>query len=83
VIGEIFDRVYEWGALPGAPQRNVGVIGVPAGGAAIVEMKLQVPGRYVLVDHALSRMHRGLSGWLEVVGPDDPGVFSAEPAAGR
>jgi nitrite reductase (NO-forming) len=52
------------------------VIGVPAGGAAIVEMKLKVPGRYLLVDHALSRMQRGLVGWLEVEGRGDPEVFS-------
>jgi nitrite reductase (NO-forming) len=76
VIGEIFDRAYTWGGLPADPLRNVGVIGVPAGGAAIVEMKLKVPGRYLLVDHALSRMQRGLVGWLEVEGRGDPEVFS-------
>ena len=45
VIGEIFDTVYTEGALGGGtPARNVQTTLVPAGGAAIVEMKVQVPG---------------------------------------
>ena len=38
------------------------------GGATIVEFKCEVPGRYVLVDHALSRAERGLAGYLIVEG---------------
>jgi nitrite reductase (NO-forming) len=34
-----------------------------------------VPGRYILVDHALSRLERGLAGFLVVEGPDNPDVF--------
>jgi nitrite reductase (NO-forming) len=30
----------------------------------MVEFKLEVPGRYILVDHALSRLERGLAGFL-------------------
>jgi nitrite reductase (NO-forming) len=53
---------------------------VPAGGAAIVEFKLDVPGRYILVDHALSRMERGLAGFLIAEGDDNPAIFhSAGP----
>src|SRR5262252_9156939 len=45
VIGEIFDTVYAEAALGGgAPARNVQTTLVPAGGAAIVELKVQVPG---------------------------------------
>ena len=40
---------------------DVQTISVPPGGAAAVEFKLEVPGRYVLVDHALSRAERGLA----------------------
>jgi len=36
----------------------------PPGGATMVEFKLEVPGRYILVDHALSRLQRGLAGFL-------------------
>ena len=48
---------------------------VPAGGAAIVEFKLEVPGRYILVDHSLSRLERGLAGFLVVEGDANPAVF--------
>jgi len=41
----------------------------------VVEFKLEVPGRYILVDHALSRLERGLVGFLIVEGPPNPDVF--------
>ncbi|HEX7043842.1 MAG TPA: copper-containing nitrite reductase [Burkholderiales bacterium] len=78
VIGEIFDRVYDQAALTAAPQTDVQTTLVPAGGAAVVEFKLDVPGRYILVDHALSRLERGLAAVLEVTGPEDPGIFKAD-----
>jgi len=40
-----------------------------------VEMKLHVPGRYIMVDHALSRMERGLAGYMIVDGAPAPDVF--------
>src|SRR5205085_7952025 len=53
VIGEIFDRVrYEGGVHE---QENVQTTLIPAGGAAIVEFHLRVPGSYVLVDHSIFR----------------------------
>jgi nitrite reductase (NO-forming) len=52
---------------------------VPPGGATVVEMKLEVPGTYKLVDHALSRVDRGLVGDLIVDGPANPAVFDAPP----
>ena len=48
----------------------------------MVEFKLDVPGRYILVDHALSRLERGLAGYLLAEGPDNPDVFKGEPAPG-
>jgi nitrite reductase (NO-forming) len=77
VIGEIFDTVYAEAALGGsAPMRNVQTTLVPAGGAAIVELKVQVPGRFLLVDHSIVRaMETGALGSLEVAGPEQPGVF--------
>ncbi|WP_366556461.1 copper-containing nitrite reductase [Aquibaculum sediminis] len=76
VIGEIFDRVYVNGSVTSPPQEDVQTVLVPAGGATIVEMKLEVPGRYVLVDHSLSRVERGLAGWLDVEGEENPEVFA-------
>jgi nitrite reductase (NO-forming) len=75
VIGEIFDRVYSMGSLTSTPVTNVQTITVPPGGASVVEFKLEVPGKFMLVDHALSRVERGLAGVLEVTGPDNPDVF--------
>ncbi|MFN8534392.1 MAG: copper-containing nitrite reductase [Dehalococcoidia bacterium] len=73
VIGEIFDKVYSEGASE--VQTNVQTTLVPAGGATIVEFKLDVPGDYVLVDHSLSRLEKGAAGILTVEGPDNPEVF--------
>ena len=82
VIGEIFDRVYNMGDLISPPMRGVQTITVPAGGAAIVEFKLDVPGNYILVDHALSRAERGLVGILQVEGPPNPEIFEGKIEAG-
>jgi nitrite reductase (NO-forming) len=75
VIGEIFDRVYWDGGLSTPPQQGLQTITVPAGGAAVVDFKVEVPGRYTIVDHALARMERGLVGQLLVEGPDNPDVY--------
>jgi nitrite reductase (NO-forming) len=75
VIGEIFDRVYNQGSLTSPPLKDVQTTTVPPGGAAMVEFKLDVPGKFVLVDHALTRVERGLAGILEVTGPDNPEIY--------
>jgi nitrite reductase (NO-forming) len=83
VIGEIFDRVYDQASLTSAPLTDVQTTLVPPGGATMVEFGLEVPGRYLLVDHALSRLERGLVGFLVAEGPDYPEVFhSDEPSDG-
>lgn len=75
VIGEIFDRVYNLGSLTTNPTKDVQTISVPPGGASVVEFKAEVPGNYMLVDHALSRAERGLAGVLKVDGPANAAVF--------
>jgi nitrite reductase (NO-forming) len=77
VIGEIFDTVYTEGAVGGgAPAKNVQTTLIPAGGAAIVEIKVQVPGTFLLVDHSIVRaMEKGALGMLAVSGPEQPGIF--------
>jgi nitrite reductase (NO-forming) len=75
VIGEIFDRVYNQGSLTSAPLTDVQTTLVPPGGAAVVEFKVDVPGRYILVDHALSRAERGLAGFLLVEGQQDRSIY--------
>jgi nitrite reductase (NO-forming) len=71
VIGEIFDHVYEGASLGAMPITGVQTVSVPPGGATVVDFKIDRPGRYVLVDHALSRIERGLAGYLVVDGPSD------------
>jgi nitrite reductase (NO-forming) len=75
VIGEVFDRAYELADLTSPPKRNVQTISVPPGSAGVVEFTLDVPGNFVLVDHALSRVQRGLSGVLEVRGNHNIAIF--------
>jgi len=82
VIGEIFDRVYETASLTAPPLTNVQTTLVPTGGATMVEFTVEVPGRYILVDHSLSRLERGLAGFLLVEGPDAPEIFMGEPTEG-
>jgi nitrite reductase (NO-forming) len=78
VIGEIFDRVYPEGAITSNPLTNVQTTFVPTGGSAIVEFQVNVPGRYILVDHSLSRLERGLAGFLVVEGEAHPEIFTGE-----
>jgi nitrite reductase (NO-forming) len=76
VIGEVFDRVYPEAAFGSEPKRNVQTTLIPAGGAAIVEFRVELPGRFLLVDHSLSRaMDKGALGALVVTGEGRPGVF--------
>ncbi|HET8569674.1 MAG TPA: copper-containing nitrite reductase [Candidatus Limnocylindria bacterium] len=84
VIGEIFDAVYPEGAIGSEPMRNVQTTIIPPGGASMVEMKLDFPGRYLLVDHALGRaLNKGAAGFLEVEGTADPAIFSGGTNAGH
>jgi nitrite reductase (NO-forming) len=77
LIGEIFDRVYPEGAMGSAVNTNVQTTLVPAGGATIVEFKVQVPGSYTLVDHALGRaLAKGTVAQLIVTGDHDTSIYS-------
>ena len=80
VIGEIFDKAYLFGSLSTPPMLDVQTITVPPGDAGIVEFQVEVPGRYILVDHALSRLEEGLVGFLYAEGADNPDVFHEGPA---
>jgi nitrite reductase (NO-forming) len=75
VIGEIFDKVYTFADVTSAPLTGVQTVTVPAGGAGIVEFTVDVPGRYLLVDHALSRLERGLVGFLVAEGKPRPDIY--------
>jgi nitrite reductase (NO-forming) len=75
VIGEIFDRVYTEGGSK--IQENVQTTTIAPGGATIVEFTTQVPGKYVLVDHAIFRaFSKGAIAMLEVTGADAKDIYS-------
>jgi nitrite reductase (NO-forming) len=67
VIGEIFDKVHEEGATEATS--NIQTTLIPAGGATWVEFTVDVPGRYMLVDHSISRaIDKGAVAYLDVTG---------------
>ncbi|MGA9531649.1 MAG: copper-containing nitrite reductase [Anaerolineales bacterium] len=80
VIGEIFDRLYLYGSLTSPPMTDVQTTTVPPGDSAMLEFKVDVPGRYILVDHALARLERGLVGFLFAAGDENPDVYHDGPA---
>jgi nitrite reductase (NO-forming) len=80
VIGEIFDRLYLYGSLTSPPMTGVQTTTVPPGDAAMVEFKVDVPGRDILVDHALARLERGLVGFLFADGDENPDIYHDGPA---
>jgi len=75
LIGEVFDRVFPEAAITSAPHTDIQTTLVPAGGATVVEFDTQVPGNYVLVDHALSRLERGAWGVLKVSGEENKEIY--------
>jgi nitrite reductase (NO-forming) len=77
VIGEIFDKLWFEGGT--RFQENVQTTLIPAGGAAITEFKLEVPGTYVLVDHSIFRaFNKGALALMKVEGPEDKAIYSGK-----
>jgi nitrite reductase (NO-forming) len=77
VIGEIFDNVYAEAGT--AVNHNVQTTLVPPGGATIIEFRTQVPGTYLMVDHAIFRaFNQGALGMLKVEGAEDKTIYSGK-----
>ncbi len=77
VIGEIFDKVYMEGGS--AINKNVQTTLVPAGGAAMADFKLDVPGTFIMVDHSIFRaFNKGALGMIKVTGTEDLIVYSGK-----
>ncbi|MAX66730.1 MAG: nitrite reductase, copper-containing [Halobacteriovoraceae bacterium] len=82
VIGEIFDRVYQEGGTKVA-QKNVQTTIVPPGGSAMVEFKVDVPGTFILVDHAIFRaFNKGAIGQLVVKGEENHEIYTGKTYEG-
>jgi nitrite reductase (NO-forming) len=79
VIGAVFDRVYTEGGTKA--QENVQTTIVPSGGAAIVELKVQSPGNYAIVDHSIFRaFNKGALAMLKVDGAENKDIYSGKQA---
>ncbi|MBP9187198.1 MAG: nitrite reductase, copper-containing [Bacteroidia bacterium] len=75
VIGEIFDRVHIEGGS--AINENVQTTLIPAGGAAMIEFKVDVPGTFIIVDHSIFRaFNKGALGMLTVGGHDSSAIYT-------
>src|SRR5690606_9588787 len=58
---------------------NVQTTLIAAGGAAIIEFRVDVPGSYILIDHSIFRaFNKGALGMLNVVGEEDKKIYSGE-----
>lgn len=78
VIGEIFDKVYAEGGIK-VSQEQVQTTIIPAGGSAIVEFKMDVPGTYILVDHSIFRaFNKGALGMLKAEGAENKEIYSGK-----
>lgn len=77
IIGEIFSRVWQYGDLTDPPLHGVQTVLVPPGGCVVVDLYLEYPGNYALVDHALLHaVDQGAVGILNVTGPADGTIFN-------
>jgi nitrite reductase (NO-forming) len=68
VVGTIFDRAWMNGDMTRF-QRGVQTVGVPAGGGAAFDVKIDEPGVYPFVSHAFAHVDLGQVGLLRVGDP--------------
>ena len=82
VIGEIFDKVYTLGGLQARRSRASRPSPWRPAAPSSPSSRLDVPGNYTLVDHALARAERGLVGILRVEGPPNPEIYNGKVMPG-
>lgn len=81
VIGEIFDEVHQEGAREAV--HDIQTTLIPAGGATWVEVTVDVPGTYTLVDHSITRaIDKGAVAQLVAIGTENPAIFHAPDGSG-
>jgi nitrite reductase (NO-forming) len=68
VVGTILNRAWVNGDMTHF-QRNVQTVGVPAGGGAVFDVKIDKPGLYPFVSHAFAHVDLGQVGLLKVGNP--------------
>lgn len=81
VIGEIFDKVFVDGGT--TVSENIQTTLIAAGGASVVEFKVESPSELILVDHSIFRaFNKGALGILSVSGNKNNTVFAGEITEG-
>jgi nitrite reductase (NO-forming) len=65
VVGTIFDRAWVNGDMTRF-QQGVQTVGVPAGGGAVFDVKIDKPGLYPFVSHAFAHVDLGQVGLLKI-----------------
>jgi nitrite reductase (NO-forming) len=73
IVGLAWDTIHPEGAAEALT--NVQTTLVPPGGATMTELKLTVPGTYMLEDHHITRLEKGAFAHLRVSGADNPSEF--------
>jgi nitrite reductase (NO-forming) len=68
VVGTIFDRAWVNGDMTQF-QRGVQTVGVPAGGGAVFDVKIDEEGLYPFVSHAFAHVDLGQVGLLKIGNP--------------
>lgn len=82
VVGEIFSHDYVFGSLTSPPLNGVQTAGVPPGDAALLELTTAMPGQFNFMDHAMSRMAKGLMGTINVSGTQTAMLMYPDIATG-
>ncbi|MFZ2313562.1 MAG: copper-containing nitrite reductase [Methylobacter sp.] len=76
IIGAIFDSLYQNGAITNPPLKNVQTTVIDPGSAVMIEFTAEVPGKYLLVDHSLTRaIDKGALAELIIEGPEQPELY--------
>lgn len=76
IVGGVFDKLYPDGAIRNLPLRNVQTTMIAPGSAVMIEFTAEVPGKYLLVDHSLTRsFDKGALAELIIEGKDHPELY--------
>lgn len=76
IIGAIFDSLYPEGAIMNPPLKNVQTTVIAPGSAVMIEFTAEVPGKYLLVDHSLTRaIDKGALAELVIEGEAQPELY--------
>ena len=76
IIGAVFDKLYKDGTFSNPPLKDVQTTNISPGSAVMIEFTAEVPGKYLLIDHSLSRaIDKGALAELIIEGPEQPELY--------